>query len=61
MQRAAYYREWGLTVDAIRKIFRSVYADAPEGRPYSQMTEKERIARKVKEFFDRRYELRYKY
>ncbi len=59
VQRASYYTEWGLTTDAIRKIFRSVYADAPEGRPYSQMTEKERIARKVKEFFDRRYELRY--
>ena len=59
VQRASFYTEWGLSVDHLRKIFRSVYADAPEGRPFSQMTEKERIARKVKEFFDRRYELRY--
>ena len=59
VQRAAFYRQWHLTVDEVRRIFRTVYQEKAEGRPWSQMTEKERIARKVKSFFERRYELRY--
>ena len=43
----------------IRSIFRSVYADYDAGKPMSQMTEKQRIARKVRDFFNRRYDLRY--
>ena len=43
-----------------RRIFRSVYKK-PLGdtKPMSQMNDKERIARFIKDFFDRRYELRY--
>ena len=59
VQRAAFYRQWRLTADEVRRIFRTVYQEKAEGRPWSQMTEKERIARKVKSFFERRYELRY--
>ena len=43
----------------VRKIFRSVYQQLPEGKPWSQMSRHECIAHKVKEFFERRYELRY--
>ena len=43
----------------VRKIFRTIYLKLPEGRPWSQMTDKERVARKVQEFFERRYQLRY--
>ena len=44
-----------------RRIFRSVYSDPAtvDGKPVSQMNEKERIARFIKDFFERRYELRY--
>ena len=59
VKRTGYYRRWHLTEDMVRKIFHTVYVKHPEGRPWSQMSEKERIARKVEEFFDRRYELRY--
>ena len=46
--------------DLKRRIFRSVYKiGAGKDRPTSQMNEKERIARFIKDFFDRRYELRY--
>lgn len=43
-----------------RRIFRSVYkAGRSDGKPLSQMNEKERIARFIRDFFDRRYQLRY--
>ena len=42
----------------MRRIFRTVYQKNVEGRPWSQMSEKERVARKVRDFFERRYELR---
>ena len=46
--------------DLKRRIFRSVYLEPfCDGKPVSQMNEKERIARFIKDFFDRRYELRY--
>ena len=46
--------------DLKRRIFRSVYKIAAgKDRPASQMNEKERIARFIRDFFDRRYELRY--
>ena len=46
--------------DLKRRIFRSVYKKAfAEGRPVSQMNDKERIARFIRDFFDRRYQLRY--
>ena len=59
VQRTGFYRHWHLSVDEVRRIFRTVYQNNAEGRPWSQMSEKERIARKVKDFFERRYELRF--
>lgn len=50
-----FYRHWHLSVDEVRRIFRTVYQNNAEGRPWSQMSEKERIARKVRDFFERRY------
>ncbi len=45
--------------DVKRKIFRAVYQKPYQGKPVSQMNEKERIARFIKDFFERRYEIRY--
>ena len=59
VRRTGNYSRWQMDTDTVRKIFHTVYAKKPEGRPWSQMSPKERIARKVKDFFDRRYELRY--
>ena len=56
--RAARYT-YGISIENIRSIFKSVYEKTPEGRPMAMMSEKERIARKVQEFFERRYELRF--
>ena len=43
----------------VRKVFRSVYEKLPEGKSWALLPEKERTARQVKEFLERRYELRY--
>jgi len=59
VRRTGNYSRWQLDTDTVRKIFRTVYMKKAEGRPWSQMSEKERIARKVEDFFDRRYEIRY--
>ena len=48
-----------LGVDVIRKTFRNAYKENWEGRPLSQMNEKERIMRCIEDFLSRRYELRY--
>ena len=45
--------------DLIRKVFRNSYKKPYNGRPLSQMNEKERIMRSIEEFLSRRYELRY--
>lgn len=45
--------------DMVRKIFRAAYIKRYEGKAVSQMNQKERIARTIRDFFDRRYELRY--
>ena len=45
--------------DLIRKIFRETYEKPYNGRPLSQMNEKERIIRFIEDFFSRRYQLRY--
>ena len=43
-----------------RRIFRSVYKKPQKNtKAVSQMNEKERVARFIKDFFDRRYQLRY--
>ena len=49
----------GISTDNVRSIFKSVYESTVAGMPMAMMTEKERIARKVQDFFERRYELRY--
>ena len=59
VRRTGAYSRWHLSVDDVRRIFRTVYRRQPAGRPWSAMTPKERIARKVRDFFERRYELRY--
>ncbi|MBQ8486425.1 MAG: hypothetical protein IJ533_02115 [Prevotella sp.] len=59
VKRTGYYRQWHLTENEVRRIFRTVYQKNPEGKPWSQMTQKEVIAHKVQEFFERRYELRF--
>ena len=45
--------------DLVRKIFRNAYKVPYEGRPVSQMNEKERIMRSIEDFLSRRYELRF--
>ena len=45
--------------DLVRKIFRTAYVRRYQGKTISQMNQKERIARTIRDFFDRRYQLRY--
>ena len=45
--------------DVIRKVFRSTFKKPYDGRPLTQMNEKERIMRSIEDFLTRRYELRY--
>ena len=45
--------------DLIRKVFRNSYKKPYNGKPISQMNEKERIMRSIEGFLLRRYELRY--
>ena len=48
-----------LGTDLIRKVFRNAYKKPYDGRPISQMNEKERIMRSIEDFLSRRYQLRY--
>ena len=48
-----------LGIDVIRKTFRNTYKTPYDGRPVSQMNEKERIMRSIEDFLSRRYQLRY--
>ena len=48
-----------LDKDLIRKVFRNTYKKPYNGKPMSQMNEKERIMRSIEDFLSRRYELRY--
>ena len=59
VRRTMLFHQTTMDEAVVRKIFRTVYQQVPEGKAWSQMSEKELIARKVKEFLDRRYELRY--
>lgn len=45
--------------DLVRKIFRATYARKHRGKAVSQMNKEEIIARTVRDFFQRRYQLRY--
>lgn len=53
----ARFRQQG--EDLVRKTFRAAYQKPREGRPLSQMNEKERIMRSIEDFLGRRYQLRY--
>ena len=58
--RALWTRHFQLLgADAIRKTFRTAYKKPYNGRPQSQMNEKERIIRFIEDFLSRRYQLRY--
>ena len=48
-----------LGLDVIRRVFRNTYKKPYNGKPFSQMNEKERIMRSIEDFLNRRYELRY--
>ena len=48
-----------LGLDLIRKTFRNSYKKPYNGKPVSQMNEKERIMRSIEDFLERRYQLRY--
>ena len=48
-----------LSLDVIRKVFRTAYQKPYNGKTLSQMNEKERIIRFIEDFFARRYQLRY--
>jgi hypothetical protein len=45
--------------DLIRKVFRNTYKEPYNGKPVSQMNDKERVMRSIESFLSRRYELRY--
>ena len=45
--------------DVVRKIFRAAYSKPYNGKLLSQMNEKERIARTIRDFMMRRYQLRF--
>ena len=60
VERAAWNTRFrSLGIDVIRKTFRNAYKTPYEGRPLSQMNEKERIMRCIEDFLSRRYQLRY--
>ena len=48
-----------LGTDLVRKTFRNAYKKPYNGRPLSQMNERERIMRSIEDFLARRYELRF--
>ena len=58
VQRTIDHERISLDVDSIRKIYRTVFIEStPKQRP--AFNQKERIARGITDFFNRRYELRY--
>jgi len=59
VRRALWESDVKVSEDVVRKIFRSTYAKRTKGKPASPMNEKERIARTIRDFFTRRYELRF--
>ncbi len=59
VRRTLWNQEFKLSEDVIRKIFRTTYSHGRRGKKHSQMNEKERIARAIRDFFERRYHLRF--
>lgn len=59
VQKTLWHPAVNVGADSVRKIFRTIYGKVSKGKPQACMNEKERIARRVREFFERRYEVRY--
>lgn len=59
VQRTLWLSQVVQSEDVVRKIFRAAYTKPYNGKPVSQMNEKERIARTIREFMTRRYQLRF--
>ena len=59
VMRTLWQSRFTLDEDTVRRIFRTAYMRPYEGKPVSQMNQKERIARTIRDFFQRRYQLRY--
>lgn len=59
VKRTLWQYRFGSNEDLVRKVFRTTYAKKYQGKPMSQMNQKERIARTISDFFQRRYQLRY--
>ena len=59
VMRTLWQSRFALDEDTIRRIFRVAYMQPSEGKAVSQMNLKERIARTIRDFFQRRYQLRY--
>ena len=59
VRRTLWHWRFDEREDVVRKIFRAAYAREYKGKPVSQMNQKERIARTIHEFFERRYQLRF--
>ena len=59
VKRTMWLSEISQSEDVVRKVFRAVYFKPYNGKLLSQMNEKERIARTIREFMTRRYQLRF--
>jgi hypothetical protein len=58
VQRTARQERIDLDEEEVRSIFHVVYMRKPD-KPYSSLNQRQRIARGIEDFFDRRFELRY--
>ena len=59
VRRTLWQSRVELSETVVRRIFRAAYAKPYRGRTLSQMNQKERIATYIREFMERRYEVRY--
>ena len=59
VRRTLWQSQVGVSEDVVRKIFRAAYANPYNGKPLSQMNQKERIAHGIRHFMERRYQLRH--
>lgn len=59
VKHTLWQRRFNESEDLVRKIFRAAYAKPYMGKAVTQMNQKERIARSVRDFFRRRYQVRY--
>ena len=59
VKRTLWQGRFSMSEDLVRKVFRAVYARQYRGKTVSPMNQKERIAHSIRDFFSRRYQLRY--